>query len=250
VRRLVGALEPDALVTRTPSEPIFANATPDTDVGEGLWVLVAEDNPVNQQVIGRMLRRLGANADFVENGRLAVEAVQRRAYDVVLMDGQMPVLDGEDATREIRGLPGSAGRVTVVAVTAHTLQGDQSRCFAAGMDDHVPKPVTLDALRVTLERVRARRDLGEDARAEFAGVLAAALPTMRQGSSELVRATDLSAEARESRLRLAVRRLAAGAAWSGDAELERACRRALAEPRIRVSDLATLGLLPVRERAA
>jgi hypothetical protein len=118
------------------------------------------------------------------------------------------------------------------------------------MDDHVPKPLTLDALRVTLERVRARRDLGEDARAEFAGVLAAALPTMRQGSSELVRATDLSAEARESRLRLVVRRLAAGAAWSGDAELERACRRALAEPRIRVSDLATLGLLPALERAA
>jgi hypothetical protein len=81
-------------------------------------------------------------------------------------------------------------------------------------------------------------------------VLAAVLPKMRQGSSELVRATDLSLEARESRLRLAIRRLAAGAAWSGDAELERACRRALAEPRIRVADLATLGLLPVRERAA
>jgi signal transduction histidine kinase/DNA-binding response OmpR family regulator len=250
VRRIVGALEPDALITPTLSEPILANATPDNDVGEGLSVLVAEDNPVNQQVIARMLRRLGATADFVENGRLAVEAVQRRTYDVVLMDGQMPVLDGEDATREIRNLPGPAGRVTVVAVTAHTLQGDQSRCFAAGMDDHVPKPLTLDALRVTLERVRARRDLAEDARAEFAGVLAAVLPTMRQGSSELVRATDLSLEARESRLRLAVRRLAAGAAWSGDAELERACRRALAEPRIRVADLATLGLLPVRERAA
>ncbi len=250
VRRVVGALEPDALIAPALSEPILENATPDNDVGEGLSVLVAEDNPINQQVLSRMLRRLGATADFVENGRLAVEAVQRRAYDVVLMDGQMPVLDGEDATREIRNLPGPAGRVTVVAVTAHTLQGDQSRCFAAGMDDHVPKPLTLDALRTTLERVRARRELDEDDRAESADVLAAVLPTMRQGSSELVRATDLSLEARESRLRLAVRRLASGAAWSGDAELERACRRALAEPRIRVSDLATLGLLPVRERAA
>jgi PAS domain S-box-containing protein len=109
-------------------------------------ILVVEDNPTSQKLTVVLLQRLGCHADVAVNGREAVRAMSRQAYDLVFMDCDMPVMDGFDATRAIRALPGSAGRVgnphvPIVALTAGAVAGDRERCFAAGMDDFLGKPV-------------------------------------------------------------------------------------------------------------
>ena len=118
-------------------------------------VLVAEDNQVNQRVALRMLEKLGCRADVVANGKEAVEAVARLPYDLILMDCQMPVMDGFEATATIRKLNGRAAETLVVALTASALQGDRERCMKAGMNDYLPKPVTQESL----ERLLAKWDL-------------------------------------------------------------------------------------------
>ena len=110
-----------------------------TEAGRGLHILLAEDNVVNQEVAATMLRRRGHSVDVVGNGRLAVEAVRGAHYDLVLMDLQMPELDGFQAAAEIRALP--AGRsLPVVAITANAMLGERERCLAAGMDGYLSKP--------------------------------------------------------------------------------------------------------------
>jgi two-component system, sensor histidine kinase and response regulator len=104
-----------------------------------LSVLIAEDNPINQEVARAMLTRRGHSVDVVENGRLAVEAAARNDYDVILMDIQMPELDGLDATKEIRKRR-PAGRPRIVALTANVLPGERERCLANGMDAYLAKP--------------------------------------------------------------------------------------------------------------
>ncbi|MBK7761161.1 MAG: response regulator [Deltaproteobacteria bacterium] len=115
-------------------------------------LLVAEDNPVNQRVAAAMLRRLGYEVDVVDNGAKAVEAMSTRGYDAVLMDCEMPVLDGFEATRRVRAAEGDGRRVPIIAMTAHVLRGDRERCIGAGMDDFIAKPIDL----VRLGRVLAR----------------------------------------------------------------------------------------------
>ena len=117
-----------------------------------MTVLVAEDNVVNQAVAERMLEKLGYSVDLARDGREAVDAVARRAYDAVLMDCQMPELDGYGATAEIRGAEGSGGRLPIIAMTAHTMEGDRERCLASGMDDYISKPVLQGQLEEVLER--------------------------------------------------------------------------------------------------
>jgi PAS domain S-box-containing protein len=115
-------------------------------------ILVAEDHPVNQQLIAALLKRDGHRATIVANGQLAVEAVQKHAYDLVLMDIQMPVLDGPGATREIRALPGPVSRIPIVAITANALRGDMESYLSAGMNGYVSKPIRIDALRDAMEQ--------------------------------------------------------------------------------------------------
>ena len=134
--------------------------------GGGLRVLVAEDNPVNQKVAAAMLKRLGYRVDVVANGTEAVDALERVPYAAVLMDCQMPVLNGYEATGEIRDRERrTSGRhVPIVALTASAIKGDEERCLEAGMDAYVTKPVTVAALGEVLARLvdPADHDLGSD----------------------------------------------------------------------------------------
>jgi CheY-like chemotaxis protein len=120
-----------------------------------LRILVAEDNLVNQRVIVSMLTRLGHSVDVVDDGSTAVEAVQSRRYDLVLMDLQMPGMDGLAATRAIRALGGDPSLVRIVALTANAMKEDQSLCLDAGMDDFLPKPASKRTLTAALERAEA-----------------------------------------------------------------------------------------------
>ncbi|HEY1778799.1 MAG TPA: PAS domain S-box protein [Solirubrobacteraceae bacterium] len=137
--------------------PVEAQADVEASVLAGLQVLIAEDNPVNQQVLLRQAQRLGLVAEAVDNGQAALDALAARSYDVVLMDCQMPVMDGYAATQRIRELEASAGgrRMPIVAVTANAMREDFDRCRESGMDDFVAKPVTLAALANAIERAVA-----------------------------------------------------------------------------------------------
>jgi PAS domain S-box-containing protein len=132
------------------------------DAREGVWgrskprkelILVAEDYVINQQVAQLYLDELGFASHIVNNGRQAVEAIASNDYSVILMDCQMPEMDGFAATHAIRKLEEASGRhMPVIAVTAHAMRGDRERCLAAGMDDYISKPIDPGALRILLEK--------------------------------------------------------------------------------------------------
>ncbi|NEO82979.1 MAG: response regulator [Spirulina sp. SIO3F2] len=118
-----------------------------------LQILLAEDNVVNQKVARMTLKRLGYEADLAANGLEALEAVQRQHYDVVLMDVQMPEMDGLTATRRIRQDIINRPRPYIIAMTANAMQGDREACLAAGMDDYVSKPLKVEMLQAALSKV-------------------------------------------------------------------------------------------------
>jgi len=113
-------------------------------------LLVAEDNAVNQMVVRRMVEKLGYRAEIAGNGREAVEAFLKSRYDLILMDCQMPEMDGLQATAAIRAAEQAGQRVPIIALTAHATTGDREACLAAGMDDYLSKPLILDVLKSKL----------------------------------------------------------------------------------------------------
>ena len=152
----------DALIRAvigTPAESKAATKPPEGTLADRypLRFLLAEDNAVNQKVALRLLQQFGYLADVAHNGAEAVAAVSTRPYDVILMDVQMPEMDGLQATRRIREfeqVPGAARmqKHIIIAMTANAMVGDRERCMAAGMDDYLPKPVRPDALRTMIEK--------------------------------------------------------------------------------------------------
>jgi PAS domain S-box-containing protein len=151
-----------------PARPV-ANGPDSVQRKTGLRILLAEDNAFNQRFALALLTKAGHHIDTAQNGLEAVEAVSRRDYDVVLMDVQMPEVDGVEATRRIRALPPPRNRIPIIALTAHAMAGAREDCLAAGMDDYVSKPIQPDLLMRKLAEiadastpspVRDRRDGG------------------------------------------------------------------------------------------
>ena len=124
-----------------------------------LRILVVEDNPLNMKLAVRLLTSLGFSADTAENGKLALDLLKQNDYVMVLMDCQMPILDGFSATRELRGWKDSAvpmearaSLVTVIGVTADALRGSREACLEAGMDDYLAKPFRIEQFESLLNR--------------------------------------------------------------------------------------------------
>jgi signal transduction histidine kinase/ActR/RegA family two-component response regulator len=146
--------------TPTAALPPRAGTEPETSAkAAALRVLVVEDNPVNVVLAEAMLRHLGHSPTSVHDGRQALQTLQSEAFDLVLMDMQMPELDGPGATRAIRALPGPEARIPIVAMTANARAEDRQACLAAGMDDYLAKPLDLAALQAALQR--CARPLGD-----------------------------------------------------------------------------------------
>jgi two-component system sensor histidine kinase/response regulator len=124
-------------------------------------VLVAEDNAVNQKVAVRMLEKLGLRADVAANGNEVLKMLETVPYDLIFMDCQMPAMDGYAATREIRRRETPGQRVAIVAMTAEAMAGAREDCLAAGMDDHIAKPIKPDDLFAALQKWAPERRHGK-----------------------------------------------------------------------------------------
>ncbi len=122
-------------------------------------ILVAEDIEMNRVIAAALLKTGGHEVTMVENGKDAIEAVKQSPFDLIFMDMEMPIMDGLDATRKIRGLDGDAAATPIVALTANALTEDAARCRAAGMNDHLAKPITKLSLTNMIEKWASNREL-------------------------------------------------------------------------------------------
>jgi two-component system, sensor histidine kinase len=176
VRRIARAMGGDLDVTGTPgrgstfrltvlADPVEAATTPGGDAlragsGRSLKILCAEDNPYGRVVMNTILTELGHRADFVDNGEAVVKAMAAGDYDVALMDVALPLLDGLEATRRIRALPGAAARTPIVGISGRTGAGDEAAALAAGMNFYFTKPVSPGRLAQALSDLPSARPRG------------------------------------------------------------------------------------------
>ena len=180
--QLTQVLSGDPPAPRPPEKsPAPASSKMDANLANRLplRILLTDDNVINQKVATRMLAQLGYKADVASNGQEALAAAQRQFYDLILMDVQMPHMDGLEATRRLRDLEGKkGGRASVIiAMTANVMSGDREKCLAAGMDEYVPKPVRPDRLQSAIERFSARfKGTGNEAPMPLPGSVAPAGP--------------------------------------------------------------------------
>ena len=151
--QLVAALERASRPSQ--DQPPSSSATPPSAAGHD--VLVAEDNAINQFAATQILRKLGLDVDIAVDGREAIEMTGRKDYLAVFMDCQMPNIDGYTATRAIRRRDSDHRHTPIIAMTAHTMQGDRQKCIAAGMDDYIPKPLRVDTVAAVCRRLIERQ---------------------------------------------------------------------------------------------
>ncbi len=146
-----------AAADAAPMAPTRTSPALDPTLGQRhpLRILLAEDNVVNQKLALRLLQQMGYRADVAANGIEAIESLQRQRYDLVLMDVQMPEMDGLEATRRIVAHWPANARPRIVAMTANAMQGDREACLAAGMDDYITKPIRVEALTAALQAAPA-----------------------------------------------------------------------------------------------
>jgi signal transduction histidine kinase/DNA-binding NarL/FixJ family response regulator len=162
----------ESVSAASPGAERLPGAAPAMDAACAPRILLVEDNPVNREVAIGMLESLGCSTEAVDNGRLAIDAMNDTSFDAVLMDCQMPVMDGLTATAEIRRRElGSGGpRVPIIALTANAMEGDRERCLAAGMDDFLSKPFTRQQLAGLLKRWLTQRMPQEPGREDTARI--------------------------------------------------------------------------------
>jgi CheY-like chemotaxis protein len=175
-------------------------------------VLVAEDNEVNREVVREMLATLGVTAEIVVNGAQATAAAEKGGFDAILMDCQMPEMNGYDAAAAIRKAEAGGARVPIFALTAHAMSGDRERAIAAGMDDYLAKPLTLEKLAALL-----RRTVPASSFVNAAGDVAkAATPTLDPNTPRSKRVIELTL----AQLPQVTSRLQAAAARADDLKVE------------------------------
>jgi two-component system, sensor histidine kinase and response regulator len=150
---LYACLEQTFTRKATPIQPMIPTQTQQHYEGE---LLIVEDNVVNRKVLLQHLKKFGCTADIACNGLEGVEAISRKQYKLVLMDCQMPEMDGFEATAAVRALGTSAAKTTIVALTANAMEGERERCLAAGMNDYLSKPIRPSELAEVLSRYLAK----------------------------------------------------------------------------------------------